>query len=127
MKKGRPKTILTDKEEEIMQHLWTHGSLFVREIVEQYPDPKPHFNTVATTVRILEQKGYVGHEVVGNSHRFFANVSINDCRRRSLGKVIAQYFKGNYMEAVSALVEDEKISADELRELLDMVEKGNNK
>lgn len=127
MLKGRPKTILTDKEEEIMTRLWEHGPLFVREIVELYPEPRPHFNTVATTVRILEQKGFVSHESISGSHRFYATVSIDDCRSRSLGKVIANYFRGSYRDAVSALVAEEKITADDLRELLDMVENKNKK
>lgn len=126
MKRGRPKSTLTEKEEEIMQYLWSNGPLFVRELVGLYPDPKPHFNTVATTIRILESKGFVAHEVVGSSHRFYAVADINDCRRQSLGKVIAGYFKGNYRAAVSTLVEDEKITADDLRELLEMVEKANH-
>ena len=127
MLKGRPKSLLTEKEEEIMKRLWEHGPLFVREIVELYPEPRPHFNTVATTVRILEQKGYVGHEAIGGSHRFYDIASIDDCRSRSLGKVIANYFKGSYREAVSALVAEEKITADDLRELLAMVERDKNK
>ena len=125
MLKGRPKSILTEKEEEIMTRLWEHGSLFVREIVELYPEPRPHFNTVATTVRILEQKGFVGHESISGSHRFYAIASIDECRSRSLGKVIANYFRGSYRDAVSALVAEEKITADDLRELLDIVENKN--
>ena len=127
MLKGRPKSILTEKEEEIMTRLWEHGPLFVREIVELYPEPRPHFNTVATTVRILEQKGFVGHESVSGSHRFYAIASIDDFRRRSLGKVITNYFRGSYRDAVSALVAEEKITADDLRELLNMVENKNKK
>lgn len=127
MLKGRPKSILTEKEEEIMKRLWEHGPLFVRELVELYPEPRPHFNTVATTVRILEQKGYVAHEVVGGSHRFYATMEMEDCRRRSLGKVIANYFKGSYRDAVSALVAEEKITADDLRELLEIVENKDKK
>lgn len=125
MLKGRPKSILTEKEEEIMTRLWEHGPLFVREIVELYPEPRPHFNTVATTVRILEQKGFVGHESISGSHRFYAIASIDECRSRSLGKVIANYFRGSYRDAVSALVAEEKITADDLRELLDIVENKN--
>ena len=127
---ARPKSKyprLSERELEIMSMLWQRGPLFVREIVELYPEPRPHFNTVATTVRILEQKGYVGHEAIGGSHRFYAIASIDDCRSRSLGKVIANYFKGSYREAVSALVAEEKITADDLRELLAMVERDKNK
>ncbi len=68
MKAGRKKQLLTEKEGEIMNILWDHGPLFVREMLEYYPEPRPHFNTVATTVRILESKGYVAHDVFGTSH-----------------------------------------------------------
>ena len=123
MKAGRKKQLLTDKETVIMQMLWNNGPMFVREMLEIYPEPKPHFNTVSTIVRILEDKGYVGHEVVGGSHRFFAIAEINEFRRRSLSEVISNYFNNSYSGAVSALVEDEKISIEELREIIDMVER----
>ena len=64
MFKNRNKIVLTEKEEEIMKLLWEHGQMFVRQMVEYYNEPKPHVNTVSTLVRILEQKGYVGHEAV---------------------------------------------------------------
>ena len=101
--------MLTEKETAIMQMLWDRGPLFVREMVELYPEPKPHFNTVATLVRILEDKGYVGHEKLGNSHRFYAIAQKSD-------------FNNSYKNAVSALVEDEKISVDELKEIISIIE-----
>ena len=69
MKAGRKPQILTEKELVIMRMLWEHGPMFVREMLEIYPEPKPHFNTVSTIVRILEDKGHVGHEVVAISDR----------------------------------------------------------
>jgi len=114
--------VLTEKETAIMQMLWDRGPLFVREMVELYPEPKPHFNTVATLVRILEDKGYVGHEKLGNSHRFYAIAQKSDFSRRSLGEVIRDYFNNSYKNAVSALVEDEKISVDELKEIISIIE-----
>ncbi len=125
MKAGRKKQLLTDKEAEIMQMLWQGKPLYVREMLELYADPKPHFNTVSTTVRILEEKGYVSHEVVGGSHRYYAVADIDDFRRRSLSEVIGNYFNNSYRNVVSALVEDEKISLDELREIINMIEKRN--
>lgn len=109
-----------------MRMLWENGPLFVREMVERYPEPRPHFNTVATTVRILEEKGYVGHEVLGSSHRFFAIARKNDFRDRSLADVIRDYFDNSYKSAVSALAEEEKISVDELREIIDLIESKNS-
>lgn len=126
MKVGRKKQLLTEKETEIMNLLWTHGPLFVREMVDLYPEPRPHFNTVATTVRILESKGYVEHEVMGNSHRFKPIVDKSILSSRSLADVVRNFFGNSYKKAVSALVEEEKISLDELKEIMDLIEKRNN-
>lgn len=122
MKAGRKKQLLTEKEREIMNLLWEHGPLFVREMVDLYPEPHPHFNTVATTVRILESKGFVEHEVCGTSHRFHAVADRDGLSRRSLADVIRNYFGNSYKKAVSALVEEEKISVDELKEIVELVE-----
>lgn len=122
MKAGRKAQSLTEKEKVIMQLLWEHGPMFVREMVEKYPEPKPHFNTVSTLVRILEDKGHVTHEVVGASHRFIAVSRKEDFMKKTLAQVVKDYFNNSYKSAVSALVEEEKISLDELREIIDLVE-----
>ncbi|MDD3541564.1 BlaI/MecI/CopY family transcriptional regulator, partial [Petrimonas mucosa] len=59
---------LTEKEEEVMQILWDKGPLFVREILEVYPEPKPHYNTVSTVIRVLEEKNFVSHKAYGNTY-----------------------------------------------------------
>ncbi len=126
MKPGRKKQLLTEKETELMNILWENGPLFVREILEKYPEPKPHFNTIATTVRILEGKGYVAHEVLGSSHRFYAIADKSEFRSRSLTDVIRNYFGNSYKVAVSSLLEEEKISIDEVKEILEIIEKKNS-
>ena len=126
MKPGRKRQVLTEKEAPIMHMLWENGAMFVREMVELYPEPKPHFNTVSTLVRILEDKGYVGHEVVGTSHRFYAVAKKQDFRDRSLSDVIRDYFDNSYKSVVSALAQEEKISVEELREIIDLVERRNS-
>ena len=100
--------------------------MFVKEMVELYPDPRPHVNTVSTTVRILEDKGYVAHESTGGSHRYFAVARMEDFRERSLADLVRNYFNNSYKSAVSALVEDDKISIDELREIIDIIERKQN-
>lgn len=127
MKAGRKPQVITDRERGLLEMLWQHGPLFVREMVEHCPEPKLHFNTIATTVRVLEEKGYVGHEVVGGSHRFFAIARKKDFRDRTLANVIRDYFDNSYRNVVSALVEEEKISADELKEILSIIENKNRK
>ena len=119
--------MLTEKEAELMNMLWERGPLFVREMVDQYPDPKPHFNTVATTIRILEGKGYVGHEVLGNSHRFYAIADKSEFRSKSLTDVIRNFFGNSYKVAISSLIEEEKISVEEVKEILELIEKKNAK
>lgn len=123
MKPGRkPNPLLTEKEMAIMKMLWEHGPLFVREMLTYYPEPKPHFNTVSTLVRILEEKGRVAHESFGQKYRYYAVTKQEEMRDRSLRQVIANYFNDSYKSAVSALVEDEKISVDDLKEIIKMVE-----
>lgn len=107
-----------------MRYFWRHGALFVRELVALYPDPKPHFNTVSTMVRSLEAKGYVGHEAFGNTYRYHALIDEAAFRKTTLSGVIRKYFENSYLGAVSALVEEEKISVGELKELIARIEAG---
>ena len=122
MKKEGTTERLTRREEELMRSFWEHGPLFVRELVELSPEPKPHFNTLSTMVRSLEAKGYLAHTAYGSTYQYYPVVSEQDFSRRTLGNVISRYFENSYLGAVSALIEEEKISADELRELLARIE-----
>jgi len=112
---------LTEKEEELMQIFWERGPLYVRQIVELYPDPKPHFNTISTFVRILEQKGYVVHEKTGNTHLYRAAVSREEHSRSTLRKIVDRYFNNSLTGVVSALFKDEQLSDEEIRELINKV------
>lgn len=113
---------LSEREEEIMGFFWRHGDMFVREVVELYEDPKPHFNTVATFVRGLEAKGFLRHEKLGNSFRFGATVSPEEYGRSAIPRLVDRLFGGSCMNMVSTLVKEEAISADDLRELLREIE-----
>lgn len=114
---------LTRKEEELMRCFWDKGALFVRELVAMSPEPKPHFNTLSTMVRTLETKGYLAHEAFGNTYRYHAVVSEEDFSNRTLKNVINKYFENSYLDAVSALVQQEKISVEELKALINRIEK----
>ncbi len=127
MRKPTPKDQLTDKEEELMHLLWEHGPMFVSNLLELYPEPKPHFNTVSTVIRRLEAKGFVAHNEISGSFQYYPVAKMETFRSRSLGRIIKSYFKGSYYGAVSTLVAEEKITADELRELLDLVEQKSKK
>lgn len=118
---------LTAKEEEIMGFFWEKGPLFVKELLSFYNDPKPHFNTLSTIVRGLEEKGYLSHEAFGNTYRYFAVVSNEEFRSRTLKGVISKYFNNSYLSAVSSLVKKEEISVDELKQLIQEVEDAHRK
>lgn len=115
---------LTKKEEEIMNIFWDKGPLFVRELRELYPEPRPHINTLSTMVRILESNGYVGHKSFGTTYQYYPLVDREDYKKNSLSSIISSYFGNSYLSAVSTLVKEEKITVEELKELIEQIEKG---
>lgn len=118
---------LTKKEEVIMNHFWDQGPLFVRELRELYPEPKPHFSTLSTQVRTLEEEGFIDHKSYGPTYQYFASVSRDEYKESTLIGLIDKYFDNSYLSAVSALVKEEKITVEQLKELIELVEKGESK
>ena len=118
---------LTSKEEEVMNFFWKEGPLFVKDIVAAYPEPRPHFNTISTIVRGLEEKGFVSHKAYGKSYQYYPVVSEREMGAKSLKSIVSRYFKNSYLGAVSTLFKNEDITADELRKLLDLVERSSKK
>ena len=113
---------LTNKEEEIMQILWKLKKAFVKEVMAEIPEEQPHYNTLSTIVRNLEEKGFVSHNAFGNTHQYFPIVSIEEYRKRFMNTAIDNYFNSSYKNMVSFFAKEEKISAAELREILTMIE-----
>ena len=113
---------LTIKEEEIMSFFWQNGPLFVREIVELYSDPRPHFNTLSTIVRGLEEKGFLSHTSYGSTFQYFHIIEEEEYKRGALQNVLNKYFKSSYLGLVSTFIEEEKISVEELKRLIELAE-----
>ena len=114
---------LTAKEEEIMNHFWANGEMKISELQALYSEPRPHVNTLSTFVKILEEKGFVGHRVLSpHNFRYFAKVTKDGYRKNSLKDVVDKFFDKDYMDVVNTLVKDEKISLEELKELITIVE-----
>ena len=117
---------LTQKEEEIMERMWDHGPLLVRELQAYYDEPRPHVNTLATLMKILEEKGFLGHKAItARCFQYFARISREEYRGGTLANVVNKFFGKSYLSAVSALVESEKVSIDDLKELIREVEEIN--
>jgi predicted transcriptional regulator len=120
---------LTNREEEIMEVFWTKGAIYVKDIVDAMPEPKPHYNTVSTIVRGLEDKGFVGHEQFGNTYRYSAIISREEFSKDTIKSMVGKYFNKSYASVVSMFVEEEKISIEEIKALIEQVKsskKGNN-
>lgn len=115
---------LTAKEEEIMGFFWKKGPMFVKQLLSFYPEPRPHFNTLSTIVRGLEEKGFLAHKVYGNTYEYYPLISEDDFKKGTLRAVIDKYFNKSVLGAVSTLVEEEDISIDELKDLIRQVKKG---
>jgi len=115
---------LTNKEEEIMRVLWDLKKAFVKEVLAELPNPKPHYNTISTIIRNLEDKGYIRHEAFGKTHRYQPAVTKEEYRKTFMQKTISNYFENSYKNVVSFLAREEKISVNELKEIIDLIEKG---
>ena len=118
---------LTNEEEEIMQILWRLERAFVKEVMAEITEDQPHYNTLSTIIRNLEEKGFVSHNAFGNTHQYFPIVKMEDYRKRFMNTAIENYFGSSYKNMVSLFAQEEKISAEELREILAMIENDNSK
>ena len=112
---------LTSKEEEILGYFWAKGPLFVRELLDLQEEPKPHYNSLSTIVRTLEEKGYIGYKVFGNTHQYYALISEDEYRKKTLKQVVDKYFDNSYTRVVSTLIEEEALTLDELQELIQQI------
>ncbi|MEQ9217663.1 MAG: BlaI/MecI/CopY family transcriptional regulator [Cyclobacteriaceae bacterium] len=111
---------LTGKEEEVMQFLWDMKEAFVKDLVEKYPDPKPHYNTVSTLVRVLEEKGFIHHKAYGNTHLYFPAITRDSYRKSFLKRVIKDYFNDSYKQTVSLFIEENNLSKEDLNDLMEL-------
>ena len=113
---------LTKAEEEVMQLLWQLKKANVASIIKEFPEPKPAYNTVSTIVRILEDKGFVGHEKVGKGHIYFPMVKKSDYSNQSITKLVDGYFQGSFQSMVSFFMKKNDISLKELEAIMKKIE-----
>lgn len=118
--------ILTKAEEQVMQVLWKLEQAFLREIVEAMPNPKPHQNTVATLLKILVEKEFVGVTVLGRQHQYAPTISKEEYSRKTMRQMVKGYFEGSFSNVVSFMVKENNISLEELETLLQQIKKQQN-
>ncbi|MBX3253661.1 MAG: BlaI/MecI/CopY family transcriptional regulator [Chitinophagaceae bacterium] len=114
---------LTRAEEQIMQALWKLEKAFLRELVEALPAPRPHQNTVATILKILVEKEFVGIEVFGRMHRYYPLISKEAYSKSTIKNIVKSYFEGSFSNAVSFMVKENNLSVEDLELLLKELKK----
>jgi len=112
---------LTKAEEQVMQILWDLEKGFVKDVIAKMPDPKPAYNTVSTIVRILENKGFVGHNAYGKTHQYFPLIEKSDYTKRYFKSFLKGYFSGSFADMVSFFAKEEKMDLSDLDELMNEV------
>lgn len=115
---------LTLQEEEVMLIIWQAAPCFIKDMLALYPAPKPPYTTVASIVKNLERKKYVKPKRLGNTYQYHPLIQESEYKRTFMSGVVRNYFENSYKEMVSFFAKDQKISADDLKDILDMIEKG---
>lgn len=108
-----------------MRQLWQSGGGFIKDVLEQLPEPRPPYTTLASTVRSLERKGYLRSEKLGNTFRFTPLVAAEEYGQHSLRMFVGSYFRNSYKDLVSFFAQQQHISAADLQDILDTIENQN--
>src|SRR6476620_9476913 len=112
---------LAKREEQIMQVYWELGKAFIKEVIPHLPDPKPHYNSVATMVKILEEKKFLGREAVGNQYQYFPIVAKEDYQKHAMKDIVSRYFDNSYPRMLAYFAKEQNLTEEELKEILDMI------
>lgn len=112
---------LAKREEQIMQAFWELNEAFIKEIIPLLPDPKPHYNSVATIVKILEEKGFLAHETIGNLHQYYPVISREDYQKHAMKDIVKDYFDNSYPRMLAFFAKEQKLGEKELKEIFKMI------
>ena len=117
---------LGKREEQIMQVVWKKKEVFIKDIIAGLPEPKPHYNTVATIVKILVEKGFLQSEKLGNTYRYSAAVPLDDYREQDVATIKRKYFGNSFSKMVAHFAKEENLSDEELDELVRIIKSQKN-
>ena len=118
---------LSVQEEELMQVIWQFGEGSVKTFLQEMPEPKPPYTTVASTIKNLEKKGFVSSRLLGNTYIYSAIVSAEQYKHSFMQGFIQNYFNNSYKEMVNFFVQQKKLKSKDLHEIIEMIESQNKK
>lgn len=118
---------LSQQEEEVMQVVWKISRGFIKDFLDELAEPRPPYTTLASTVKNLEKKGFLKSEKLANSYRYSPLIKAEDYKRKFMKGFVSDYFENSYKELVEFFAKEEKISADDLKDIINLIEKQNKK
>lgn len=118
---------LSQQEEETMLVVWKLNQGFIKEFLDEMPEPKPPYTTLASTIKNLEKKGFLKSEKLANSYRYSPLIEAEEYKKKFMKGFVSDYFKNSYKELVEFFAKEEQISADELKEIINLIEKRKSK
>jgi BlaI family penicillinase repressor len=117
---------LGKREEQIMQVIWQLEKAFIKDVIEGLPEPKPHYNTVATMVKILVEKGFLNAEKLGNMYQYTPRITLAEYRKQDVAAIKRKYFGNSFTKMITHFAREEKLSDEELDELVSMIKSQRN-
>ena len=112
---------LAKREEQIMQVFWDLNKAFIRDIIPLLPDPKPHYNSVATIVKILEEKGFLNHEAFGNTYSYYPVISREEYQKHSMKDIVSKYFDNSYPRMLAFFAKEQNMTKADLKEIIKLI------
>ena len=113
---------LTKAEEQVMQYLWKLEKAFLKDIVEQFPEPRPAYTTISTVIRVLVRKGFIGYNTYSKVHEYYPLISKEKYFKIHFNRIVANFFNGSKSSFASFFTGDKDLSLTELEELKELVE-----
>lgn len=118
---------LSKQEEEAMQAVWQCGPGFIKDFLDLLAEPKPPYTTLASTIKNLERKGFIKSEKMGNSFRYEPLIQEEEYKKKFMSGFVSDYFQNSYKNLVTFFANENKISANELKEILKLIENPKSK
>ncbi len=117
---------LTHQEEEVMLVIWNKRRGIIKDFLEGLPEPRPPYTTVASVVKNLDRKGYLSSEKIGNTYLYTPRISQNEYKKKFLSGIVKSYFSDSYKEMVTFFAHEKKLSEEDLRQIIEIIERENS-
>jgi BlaI family transcriptional regulator, penicillinase repressor len=114
---------LSKTEEQIMELIWKNEKIFLKDLIDCFPDPKPAATTIATLLKRMQDKGFVGYTLFGNSRQYYPLVEKSDYFSKHVNGIIKNYFGNSALQFASFFTTTSNLSASELEDLKKIIDK----